>query len=65
VKSLLRRVFGSATSREREERAVEVSQLTVDKERELGRVRTLRTELEQERLAAAIQRTVRAVRGGG
>ena len=70
--SWLRRVFGSATSREREERAAMLSQLTVDSEqvsvdsdKALARAERLVPDPQAERLAAVLRRTVRAVRGGG
>ena len=61
----LRRVFGSATSREREQKAIEVSQLTMDTKRAVARAAALKADPQTERLAAAVRKTVRAVRGGG
>ena len=61
----LRVLLGHETSRERERKQAELSQLTVDHERTLARAERLVPDREAERLAAALRRTVRAVRGGG
>ena len=64
--NLWRRLFGSGTSLERERKAAEVSQLTANHRKTLRRVNGLfGRETETERLAAAVRRTVHAVRGGG
>lgn len=61
----LRSLFGHDTSQERERKAAEVSQLSVDHRKTLRRVNgLLGRETEAQRLATAVRRTVHAVRGG-
>jgi hypothetical protein len=62
--NFLRRVFGERTSHEREQRQAEIGQLTVNHKRTLERAERLVPRSESARLAAAIKRTVHAVRGG-